>query len=88
MPIGPFDWDIHYLGVFGVLFSLICANFINLAPKQQFWSRSGGLDPIFSPDMPQKTPNIDCPIPVAYLVHLGGLLGVKKALNRLFAGDI
>ena len=79
MPVGPFDWDIHYLGVLGGLFGLICANFINLAPKQQFWSSSGSLDPIFSPDMPQKTPNNECPNQVAQLEPFGMLWGNKKA---------
>ena len=38
------------------------------------------LASFYSLDMPQKTPNNDCPIPVAYLDHIGVLFGVKKSI--------
>ena len=66
----------------------IGANHCNLFQNNIILSNShhsGRLASLYSPDMPQKTPNIDCPIPVANLDHIGGLSGVKKVNNRLFA---
>ena len=65
---------------------LISANHCNLLPKMIILSNFGHLAQFYLLDMPPYTSNYDCPIQAAYLVHLGGLLGVKKALNRLFAG--
>ena len=65
----------------------IGANNCNLFQNKIILSNShhsGRLASLYSPDMPQKTPKID--IPVANLDHIGGLSGVKKVNNRLFAG--
>ena len=63
------------------------ANFVNFARKKRFLSSFAGLNSIFHHICHLRPPNNDSPNNGALLIHVGVLLGVKNAHNRLFSGD-
>ena len=86
MPIGPLDWDIHYLKVFwGISGEKWGARLPELLKNCFFGAKLMKFAQI-KPNNPPKKPNNECPNQMAQLAPFRMLWANKKAHNRPFNG--